>query len=108
MCDALEFWVLNKLQPRHARQRSNFRPQAVVQLKPLQARRVEIIMDAMCQIDANHLDRKGEARRPLLRDGFEIFRRQAMIPRLLEDLRDRRPISSGKRLLANGPESEDE
>src|SRR5271157_4896355 len=93
---------------RRPRQRSNFRAQAVEKLKPLQARRVEIIMDVMRQVDANELDRKAEARRPLLRDRFKIFRRQPMIPRLLEDLRDRRRISSGKRLLANGPEGEDE
>src|SRR6202521_5895829 len=100
--------ILNKLQFRRPRKNSDFRSQAVVKLKSLQARRVEIIMDVMRQVDANNLDGKAEARRPLLRDGFKIFRRQPMIPRLLEDLRDCRPISSGKRLLANGPESEDE
>src|SRR5208282_6413854 len=93
---------------RRRRQRPDFRAQAVIKLKSLQARRVEIIMDVMRQIDANDLDRKVEARRPLLRDAFQSFRRQPMIPRLLEDFGDRPAISSGKRLLANGPEGEDE
>jgi hypothetical protein len=42
-------------------------------LKPLQARRVEIIMDVVRQVEANELDRKAEARCPLLRDGFKFF-----------------------------------
>src|ERR1700693_1631294 len=100
--------ILNELQLRRLRKGSDFRGQAVIKLKPLQARRVEVIMDVMRQVDANDLYSKAEARRPLLRDGFKIFRRQPMIARLLEDLRDRRPISSGKRLFANGPKSEDE
>src|ERR1700687_3274567 len=99
---------LNKPKPGRFRQRTDFRAQAVVKLKPLQARRVEIIVDVLGQVDANGLDGKAEARGPLLRDGFQIFRRQAMIARLLEDLRNRRCISSGKRLLADGPEGEDE
>src|SRR6202011_5598582 len=99
--------ILNKLQFRRPRKNSDFRSQAVIKLKPLQARRVEIIMDVMRQVDANDLDCKAEAWRPLLRDGFKISRRQPMIARLPEDLRDCRPVSSGKRLFANGPESED-
>src|SRR6266853_3275902 len=100
--------ILNKLQFRRPRKNSDFRSQAVVELKSLQARRVEIIMDVMRQVDANNLDSKAEVRRPLLCDGFKIFRRQSMIPRLLEDLRDRRRIVSGERLFTNGPEREDE
>ena len=100
--------ILNKLQFRRPRKNSDFRSQAVVKLKSLQARRVEIIMDVMCQVDANDLEGEAEARRLLLRDGFKILRRQSMIARLLEDLRDGLCIVSGKRLLANGPESEDE
>src|SRR3979411_1663737 len=98
--------ILNELQFRRLRQRPDFRSQAVVKLKPLQARMVEIIMDVMRQVDANYLDGEAEARRPLLSDGFKIFRRQSMIPRLLEDLRDRRRIASGERLFTNGPERE--
>src|ERR1700704_4408226 len=100
--------ILNKLQFRRLRQCSDFRSQAVIKLKPLQARMGEIIMDVMRQVDANDLDCKAEARRPLLRDGFKIFWRQSMIPRLLEDLCDCPPIASGKRLFTNGPEREDE
>src|SRR5258706_14357990 len=100
--------ILNKLEFRGLRKNSDFRGQAVIQLKPLQARMVEIIMDVMRQVDASDLDCKAEARRPLLRDGFKIVRRQPMIPRLLEDFRDCLPIASGKRLLSNGPASEDE
>src|SRR2546429_2229 len=100
--------ILNKLQIRRPRKNSDFRSQAVVKLKSLQARRVEIIMDVMCQVDANDLDGEAEARRPLLRDDFKILRRQSMITRVLEDLCDGLCIASGKRLLANGPESEDE
>src|ERR1700687_2176512 len=100
--------ILNKLQFRRPRKSSDLRLQAVIKLKSLQARRVEIIMDVMRQVDANDLDGKAETRRPLLRDGFQIFRPQPMIPRLLEDLSDCRPISSTQCLLADGPKSEDE
>ncbi len=93
---------------RRWRKDSNFRTQAVVKLKPLQARRVEIIVDVVRQVDTNGLEREAQARSPLLGDGFEIFRRQAVIPRLLEDLCNRSLISSGKRLSADRPESEDE
>src|ERR1700730_6990278 len=100
--------ILNKLEFRRLRKDSDFRSQAVIKLKSLQAWRVEIIMDVMGQVNAGDLDGKAEAWRPVLRDGFKIFRRQSVIPRLLEDLRDCGSIASGKRLLANGPESEDE
>src|SRR6267142_5931149 len=100
--------ILNKLEFRRLRKGSESRGQPIIELKSLQARRVEIIMDVVRQVDANDLDGEAEARRPLLRNGFKIFRRQPMIPRLLEDLRHCRRIVSGKRLLANGPESEDE
>ena len=47
-------------------------------------------MDVMRQVGADRLYGEAEARRPRLRDGFEIFRRHSMIARLLEGLRDRR------------------
>src|ERR1700682_3694794 len=97
--------ILNELQLRRLRKSSDLRGQAVIKPKPLQARSVEVIMDVVRQVDASDLNGKAEARRPLLRDGFKIFRRQAMIPRLLEDLRDCRSISSGERLFADGTES---
>src|ERR1700719_2742502 len=100
--------ILNELQFRRPRKNSDFRSQTVVKLKSIQALRVERIVDVVRQIDANDLDAKAEARGPLLRDGFKVFRGQPMVPRHLEDLCDRRPIVSGKRVSANGPESEDE
>src|SRR5260370_6757905 len=99
--------ILNELQCRRPRKNSDFRSQAVIKLKSIQAWRVEIIVDVMRQIGANDLDGKAEARGPLLRDGFKVFRGQPMVPRLLEDFRYRRLIVSGKRRCANGPESED-
>src|ERR1700730_1213080 len=94
--------ILNELQFRRPRKNSDFRSQAVVKLKSIQARRVEIIVDVMRQIGANDLDGKAEARGPLLRDGFKVFRGQPMVPRLLEDLRNRSPIVSGNGWWATG------
>src|ERR1019366_8534971 len=52
--------TLNKNEPRRPRKRSDFRAQAVVKHKPLQARRVEIVMDVMGQVNANNLDGEAE------------------------------------------------
>src|SRR5580658_4146580 len=70
---------LQKSQVGCKRQGSALGGEAVVELKSSQAGRVEIIMDILRQIDANHLDVEAEARRPLLRYGFEISWRQAVI-----------------------------
>src|SRR5258708_4925605 len=67
--------ILSKLEFRRLRKDADFRSQAVIKLEPLQARKVEIIMDVMRQVDANELDSKAEARRPLLSNDFKIFRR---------------------------------
>src|SRR5580700_7944640 len=99
---------LQKSQVGCSRQGSNFRGQTVIKLKPFEARRVEIIMDILCQIDANHLDVEAEARRPLLRQGFEISWRQAVIARLSENAGDRLAVSTFEGLLADGPEGENE
>ena len=58
----MQFW--------RPRKRPDLLGQAVEKLKPFPARRVEIIMDVVGQVDANGLDREAEARRPLLGDGF--------------------------------------
>ena len=65
-------------------------------------------MDVVREVDAKLLDRETEARRPRLSNSLKILWRESMIPRCLEDLRERRCISSGKRLLPNSPKSEDE
>ena len=55
--------TLKKPQRRRPRQRPDLCAQAVVKLKPLQARRVEIIMDVLRQVDAHGVAGKTEARR---------------------------------------------
>ena len=98
------WWVLlglDELKLWRGRQHPDFRPQTVIKLKPIQSRRVEIIMDVLRQIDANDLDSEAEAGGPLLRDSFQIFWRQPMITRVLEDFGDccpSRPASACSRI----------
>ena len=58
------------MKPRRPRENSDFRGQTVKKLQPFQARRVEIIMDVVRQVDPHGLDREAETRGPLLGNGF--------------------------------------
>src|SRR5277367_606195 len=89
-------------------ERANFRAEAVIKCKPLERCRVEIVMDILRQVDADAFDADAETRRPLLRDGFEVFWRYALIAGLFECLCDRRFGPAFEGLRANGPEGEDE
>ena len=74
-----EATMLHKMKLRHSRENSNFYSHLVIERQALQARRIEIIMDVVREVDANFLNRKTEAWCPLLSDGFHILRRESMI-----------------------------